>query len=67
MSEHKIQTVTGPVSTASCSMVLSHEHLFIDLSNQAAPGALERPLSPEDRPALMQDPYSMRDNLAVDD
>ncbi|MBQ7176884.1 MAG: hypothetical protein IJS08_05645 [Victivallales bacterium] len=67
MNEHTIQTVTGAVSAASCGMVLSHEHLFIDLSNQAAPGALERALSPDDRPALMQDPYSMRDNLAVDD
>ena len=67
MGEHTIQTVTGAVSAASCGMVLSHEHLFIDLRNQAAPGALERPLAPEDRPALMREPYSMRDNLAVDD
>ncbi len=67
MGERAIQTVAGAVSTASCGMVLSHEHLFIDLRNQAAPGALERPLASEDRPALMRDPYSMRDNLAVDD
>ncbi len=67
MGEHTIQTVTGAVSSTSCGMVLSHEHLFIDLRNQAAPSALERALTPEDRPALMRDPYSMRDNLSVDD
>ena len=62
-----IQTVTGAVDASACGMLLSHEHLFIDLRNQAAPGALERPVTPGDRPALMQDPYAMRDNLSVDD
>ena len=62
-----IQTVRGTVSASACGLVLSHEHLFIDLRNQAAPGALERPVAPSDRPALMRDPYAMRDNLSVDE
>ena len=67
MSKPFIHTVAGDVPASACGMVLSHEHLFIDLTNQAAPGALERAVAPGDRPALMQDPYSMRDNLSVDD
>ncbi len=67
MNNRTIQTVTGPVAAESCGMVLSHEHLFIDLRNQTAPGASEKPVTAADRPALMQDPYSMRDNLSVDD
>ncbi len=48
-------------------MVLSHEHLFIDLRHQAPADALERPLTAADRPALMCDPYMLRDNLVLDD
>ena len=62
-----IHTVSGDVPTSACGMVLSHEHLFIDLTNQAAPGASDRAVTSTDRPALMQDPYAMRDNLSVDD
>lgn len=67
MNNRTIQTVTGPVAAESCGMVLSHEHLFIDLRNQTAPGASDKPVTAADRPALMQDPYAMRDNLSVDD
>ena len=67
MNNRTIQTVTGLVAAESCGMVLSHEHLFIDLRNQTAPGASEKPVTAADRPALMQDPYAMRDNLSVDD
>ena len=61
-----IMTVTGPVDSRSCSMVLSHEHLFIDLSNQAAPGAPPRRIIPGDRPLLMRDPYCLKNNLKLD-
>ncbi len=66
MSRSFIHTVSGDIPTSACGMVLSHEHLFIDLTNQSAPGASERAVVPNDRPALMQDPYAMRDNLSVD-
>ena len=67
MSKPFIHTVSGDLPTSACGMVLSHEHLFIDLTNQAAPGASDRAVISADRPALMQDPYAMRDNLSVDD
>lgn len=63
---NSIMTVTGPADISSCGMVLSHEHLFIDLSNQAAPESLSRSITPEDRPKLMRDPYCLKDNLKID-
>ncbi|MBQ7208937.1 MAG: hypothetical protein IJS01_14155 [Lentisphaeria bacterium] len=62
----QIMTVRGPVETGACGMVLSHEHMFIDLANQAAPGSRAGAVTPADRPALMRDPYCMTDNLKVD-
>ena len=62
-----ITTVTGDVRPEELRMVLSHEHLFIDLRHQAPADALERPLTAADRPALMCDPYMLRDNLVLDD
>ena len=62
-----IMTVTGPVAPEECRMALSHEHLFIDLRHQAAPGAPDLPLTPADRAALMCDPYALRDNLLLND
>ena len=61
-----ILTVNGPVPTDRCGMVLSHEHLFIDLTNQAAPGAPDRPLTASDHAALMTNPYQLKDNLRID-
>lgn len=63
----QIQTVTGPIPADLPSMVLSHEHLFIDLTNQANPTAQDRPIGKNDRNALMQDPYCFRDNLILND
>ena len=63
---NSIMTVTGPVDASACGMVLSHEHLFIDLSNQAAPESLTRRITPEDRPQLMRDPYCLKDNLKIE-
>ena len=62
----QLMTVRGPVDAGSCGMVLSHEHMFIDLANQAAPGCRKGPVTPADRPALMRDPYCMEDDLRVD-
>lgn len=62
----KIITVTGEIPLPLCRMVLAHEHLFIDLTNQRAAGAELRPLSAADRPQLMSDPYCMEDNLRLD-
>lgn len=63
----QIQTVAGSISADLPSMVLSHEHLFIDLTNQANPTAQARPIAKDDRPALMQDPYCFRDNLILNE
>ena len=63
----KIITVNGAVPVSDCHMVLSHEHLFIDLTNQKAAGASVRPLLKSDREKLMHDPYCMADNLLIDD
>lgn len=63
-----ICTVTGNIDAGSIGgFVLAHEHLWIDLRNQAAPSAQARPVAADDRPHLMQDPYSLRDNLLLDD
>ena len=62
----KIQTVNGAIPATDCSMILSHEHLFIDLRNQASAESLLRPVTPDDRQLLMCDPYSIRDNLLID-
>lgn len=61
-----IQTVRGPILRQQCSMVLSHEHLFIDLTNQTDANAPERPLRPDDHQALMCNPYQLKDNLRLD-
>lgn len=63
----KIITVCGAIGPSECSMVLSHEHIFIDLQNQAAKGASEDKITPADRAGLMCDPYSMKDNLLLSD
>lgn len=62
-----ILTVNGPVDVNACKMVLSHEHIFIDLTNQAAPSALPDKISAADRAELQRDPYCRRDNLLLDD
>ena len=63
-----IRTVTGAVEAAGIvGACLAHEHLWIDLRNQAAKGATERAVAAADHAALMVDPYSMRDNLWLDD
>ena len=67
MQTKKIVSVTGEIPIDRCKMVLSHEHLFINLTNQAAPGASEKKISPADRRQLMCDPYSIRDNLLLND
>ena len=60
-------TVTGEAAPEACRMALSHEHFFIDLRGQAAPGAQKRPLTAADRPRLLCDPYCLTDNLVLDD
>ena len=63
----RVTTVTGEVRPEELRMVLSHEHLFIDLRHQAAADAPERPLTAADHPAMMCDPYALKDNLTLDD
>ena len=63
----EIMTVTGPVESGSCGMVLSHEHMFIDLRNQASAQSGERAVSRSDRNSLMKDPYCLKDNLLLND
>lgn len=62
-----IQTVAGIIDAKNAGMVLPHEHILIDLRNQAAPAAdFDRKVTIEDVPKLMVDPYSMADNLVID-
>ena len=61
-----ILTVNGPVNVNDCKMVLSHEHIFIDLTNQAAAAAVSDKISLADRDTLLKDPYCMKDNLLLD-
>ena len=63
----EIMTVSGPVEAEKCGMVLSHEHLFIDLRNQASALAGERKICKADHNRLMADPYCLKDNLLLDD
>ena len=62
-----IQTVNGIIAANDCKMVLAHEHLFIDLSNQAAPEASLCPVTAADRAQFMCDPYAIKDNLLISD
>ena len=62
-----IITVSGVADVGNCGMVLSHEHLFIDLRNQALPDAEEHRISHLDRAELLKNPYCLKDNLLLDD
>lgn len=62
-----ILTVNGPVDVNACKMALSHEHIFIDLTNQSAPSACPDKISAADRAELQRDPYCRKDNLLLDD
>lgn len=61
-----IQCVNGAIAAADVKLILPHEHFFIDLSNQGSNAEL-RKVTPADRSKLMHNPYSMRDNLLLDD
>lgn len=63
----KIITVNGAVPVSECRMILPHEHLFIDLTNQKSANASELPLKKSDHEKMMIDPYCMRDNLLLND
>ena len=62
----QIQTVVDLIPADAPDMVLSHEHLLIDLTNQASQYAQQRPITKDDYRSLMQDPYCFRDNLILD-
>ena len=62
----KIITVTGEKDPAEFQMILSHEHLLIDLRNQASERAPDRKMDAGDRSLLLRDPYALRDNLLLD-
>ena len=61
-----IKCVNGVAAAEDVKLVLSHEHFFIDLSNQGS-NAEKRKVTPADRSKLMHDPYCMIDNLLLDD
>ena len=62
----EIITVRGSIDAEKCGMILSHEHMFIDLRNQALPDAGIRCMVREDIEMLSKNPYSMKDNLLLD-
>ena len=63
----KIVTVCGTLEAGDCGMILSHEHMFIDLRNQALPEARGYRISVQDRAELLKNPYCLTDNLIIDD
>lgn len=65
MSE--IVTVCGTMDAGNCGMILSHEHMFIDLRNQALPEAKGCRISDQSRAKILQNPYCSEDNLVLDD
>ena len=69
-----VATVLGDVDPDDLGLTLSHEHLFIDLTNQfAAPSAPDafalglQPVGPEHAALLRDNPYALRDNLCLSD
>lgn len=63
----KVITVNGAVPVSECRMILPHEHLFIDLTNQKSANASDRLLKKCDYEKMMIDPYCMQDNLLLTD
>jgi phosphotriesterase-related protein len=69
-----VNTVLGPVDAEDLGVTLSHEHLFIDITNQftepADPGKRRlgrAKVGPEHAAVLARNPYAIRDNLLLDD
>jgi phosphotriesterase-related protein len=70
----EVTTVLGPVGAEELGVTLSHEHLFIDITNQ-----YREPADPRKRrlgrakvtaahaAVLGRNPYAIRDNLVLDD
>jgi phosphotriesterase-related protein len=70
----KVNTVLGTVDPEEMGVTLSHEHLFIDITNQFREPAdpqkrrLSRAkVSAEHAGVLSRNPYALRDNLLLDD
>jgi phosphotriesterase-related protein len=70
----KVNTVLGPVDPEEMGVTLSHEHLFIDITNQfrePADPVKQRlgcaRVSAEHAGVLSRNPYAIRDNLLLDD
>jgi phosphotriesterase-related protein len=69
-----IVTVTGTIEREAAGIVLPHEHVFIDLTNQyrQSPEATKSSWSYdkvglENRDILSRNPLALRDNLIIDD
>jgi phosphotriesterase-related protein len=67
-------TVLGPVPGSSLGPTLIHEHIFIQLDVWLTPPATpearalaDLPVGPDLQHALRRDPFSVRDNLRLDD
>lgn len=69
-----VQTVRGPVDSATLGVLLPHEHLVSDISPSYAPSGdpgidemLSAPVGPELAWLLQDYPYNSRDNCRMDD
>ncbi len=69
-----VETVAGPLDLDSMEYFLPHEHLFLDLRNQACDFAdperkriAMQKVGAENLKLLEANPYSVRDNLVLDD
>jgi phosphotriesterase-related protein len=69
-----VMTVLGPVEKDSLGVILPHEHLFIDLTNQftefddpVAASRSREPISLANYGYLRRNPYALKENLIMDD
>lgn len=69
-----VMTALGPVQSDKLGIVLSHEHIFIDLRNQfSQPEEISKKILADQRVniydlgILRRNPYAIKDNLLLSD
>lgn len=69
-----VMTVLGPIHPDALGVTLSHEHAFLDLTNQFTEpddprrrSIGQQKVSRDDADLLQRDPYAIKDNLLLDD
>ena len=62
-----VMTVNGALSPEALGTTLAHEHLFINLLNQATASCKVEKVEKKHFPLLHRNPYALSDNLRLDD